>query len=241
MRTRKFSRCSLGGNIISVMEMLPLLKTQRKALFDSLVGKGLNHSSFTFKAAASPANRTGTVIRFKSTRFHFTFKMFEELFTIERVPGDKRAYSKQECKTWGGLLERFNLWLDDLRREVETPDPWEQNENYETIVSVVPSLSAPNEPFSLAEQRGIWKALVAMQGTLLAATEGIEEQQAAIRAEIQNLKEATERMGRKDWVMLTIGTLVSLATAMTITPEATKAALNYLRHSITGFVPLLRE
>ena len=61
----------------------------------------------------------------------------------------------------------------------------------------------------------------------------------AQRQALDSLLDASKRMGRKDWLNLTIGALISLSITIGLSPGTFKQALEILRQTLTGIVQLL--
>ena len=65
------------------------------------------------------------------------------------------------------------------------------------------------------------------------------ENDAIIRTQLEGLEKASQQMGRRDWVNLAIGTVITLALQVAAPPETVKAAFEILKRILVGMVDLL--
>jgi hypothetical protein len=64
------------------------------------------------------------------------------------------------------------------------------------------------------------------------------ENAALIDERMTSLLKASERMGRKDWVSLAVGSIVTLALQLALPAETVRQAFEILKETLTGIVQL---
>jgi len=107
------------------------------------------------------------------------------------------------------VLEAFANWADESRYVAETADFWAELKRAPEILAAAQAAEASNAPFTPAEQADISRRLDEIKEFVRKKFELTSEQLSAIDERLDDIKEASERLGRKDWLMLFYGGLVS--------------------------------
>jgi hypothetical protein len=119
-----------------------------------------------------------------------------------------------------------------LRKEVDVPDLWSSIGQEKTAAS---SASLDNRPFTAAEQNLIATKLDEIKAYLLEGQEFAAEQAATVEREFAYLKESSRRLGRKDWLNILHGGLITVIVGVALAPDAARALL---RLAATAFQSL---
>ena len=147
--------------------------------------------------------------------------------------GPTRERSAAPLRT---ALEVLDLWLAELKAEMEAPDLWGGLERDRALVQAVGE-NPENAPFDDADKEAINDALDEIEETAQAAYSLDGAQAAQLAAGIADLREKLDRMGRREWITYAAGTL-ALLQASVLPPDASrqifvklvKAAVNAFGH-----------
>ena len=114
-------------------------------------------------------------------------------------------------------------WLDVVKREHEAPDLWAQLAvQGDVFGDAVSALEIANTPFTADEKRRITQGLDEIKAQLAAQHELSEQQLTAIDKGFAALKAASERVGRKDWVLMFGGMLMGIIGSAALPPETVR-------------------
>ena len=79
-----------------------------------------------------------------------------------------------------------------------------------------------NTPFSATEQQRISDNLRELKEYMIANLHLTASGQSFVEARLSYLEEASRRMGRKDWIIITVGVLVTIAVNLALPPETVR-------------------
>ena len=222
-----------------------LLKSQKNEVFLLIQEAGLSPFEFGLEECTEE-NENG--VEFHSHRLVHkpsTYALtFGEGF-VTYSPGAKRLTSWEARPNWSGMLEAVQRWLGYLKREVEAPDLWAALAEEQELLGAEPA-EAVNTPFNAEEQVQVKRAIEEIR-VYITATHTLEaEPLAEINRKLDYLIDASTRLGRKDWKIICVGILVTLAISQ-LTPsgpgvrELFAIAWHLLRHVLGSVIspPLL--
>jgi hypothetical protein len=211
-----------------------LTKTQKNALLPLLTKHGFDPSDFAWDQFITEESDTfAGIISTHSTRFiasqllhlstgyHFAFGGYTTICS----PGETRKIAIDGHKeNWQTKVAQFDTWLRSVRREVDAPDLWAAV-GQERALSNAGSSGIDNTPFTPSEQRHIAEQLSELKQHVFVGQQFQAKQAEFIEVQFSYLKEASERMGRKDWLNVALGGLVSLIVGLALDPDKAKALL----------------
>lgn len=209
-----------------------LMTTQRNEVLGVLVKAGLDPNEFqwvtvesqTMSAPLPPMvdalAHTGSNWFFK---FDWTHGIDERLSVFE--PGADRVHNVARAVDWKMQLLHVRLWCESLRRELDAPDLWATSRSL-----VFPDLSGPeeNSPFSEVEIKQIGTALDDVATRIEASGQVPAPELSKILAELQALREASTRVGRKDWKTMLLGALVGLVVSKGVDPDTMRVVWGHV-------------
>jgi hypothetical protein len=144
---------------------------------------------------------------------------------IER--GERESFTPMESE-WPTVLR---VWLTKLKQELETPDLWAALEENRDAIEA-PSTEDENTPFSATERAEITKQLAEVKAYAVKACDLSEGQMRVLGKHLDDLAEATGRMGRVDWRTLVYGALLGDIVQGVLPPEAVRSVLMMLLQSV---------
>src|SRR5439155_3642540 len=227
------------------MSDLTLLNTQKQQIFDLIKKAGLD--PFHFEWGVEPIYRAGqlqhrySIIRSKlKPDFSFTFPPgMAGAYNPISSPGRGQRKSALGNLPWEGCLIPVQQWALMVEQELKTPAPWAALPKLATTADLVVSPATVNTPFSYRDVEQIRSGLAEIRDLFLNTSRHSAENDAIIRTQLEGLEKASQQMGRRDWVNLAIGTVITLALQVAAPPETVKAAFEILKRILVGMVDLL--
>jgi len=123
-------------------------------------------------------------------------------------------------------------------KEQEVPDLWEQLQKYAQQETFIGTAEISNTPFTFPEVENIISSLDRLNVQIENNFNLQGEQLAFVKREIEYLKEATKRQGRKDWMHTSIGVIVSIAMGLALSPEKAKLLWELVKSCFVGILQL---
>jgi hypothetical protein len=123
-------------------------------------------------------------------------------------------------------------WLKNLERERSAPNFWAQlDKQRELLAATEPTGDGDedNSPFNPEEQDQIAAQLNEIK-ELLVQTHQVDRR--ALESRIDYLREASTRMGRRDWLNIFIGTIFGWALNGLVPPEGVREVLFVAAHGL---------
>jgi hypothetical protein len=194
---------------------------------------GLNSLSFEWgeeKTDYGSVDYEVSILRHRVSDFYFKFdRDSSEGFTCRFSPGRVRLQeSLGWTREWASVLYEFKEWLSRLERET-VPDLWEQLKGYAPDETLIGTAEISNAPFSYSEAENIIGSLDKLQSQIEKNFNLQGEQLSFVKREIDYLKDAAKRQGRKDWMHTAIGVIMTIAVGLTLSPEKTKLLWDLLK------------
>jgi hypothetical protein len=133
---------------------------------------------------------------------------------------------------WQAVIYRFRVWLDNIRDCVDymnEPDLWRELAAFKEILD---ETDFENTPFTSTDQTAITARIEQVKEYIRTSGELTSEQISRVEARLDHAEEASKRIGRKDWLMMVTGSILSLVLGDTITPQAAGHILTLLGHGL---------
>jgi hypothetical protein len=204
----------IGPNEVARLAQRPLRKTERNEVLHAIREIGLEPSEFAWKDMIGAWNSQAIkALLHPATGSYFLFDggegpQSQPIYYCVFFPGQGVPVTEKKVENWTVQLAVFRDWLIRVKEEAETPDLWaaiaDQRHLSEAAVS-----EESNAPFTQQENEHLRAALLEIQEYVVAVTDAPEESRHFIEKRIQYLGDATDRLGRKDWLNLALGGIVS--------------------------------
>lgn len=173
---------------------------------------GFNSSNIVAGVKYGPDSRHSFAIREDSQ---------EGIYSWVMRPGRESRREEGEGALWSHVLEMYEHWLEAVKYEVSAPDLWSELRAGRPVSPV--DRIDDNTPFTAPEQRYLAGQIDNVLESVLATPELSGTQAAQIREDLGYLKEALRRSGRRDWVLLVLGTVVNQAITYALPAETVNA------------------
>lgn len=200
-----------------------LIKTERSAVLPLVQAEGLTANEFIWQDQESQEHDENgaayfsvTFLRHRPTGFYCKFGGI----SMEISPGPTmRVDEIPHHDSWGAKLEIVRAWLQFLHREIDAPDLWAGVGQERALANAASSAETDNKPLNPTEKQLASESLKAIKATLLSMQQFDVRQAAIIDNQFKHLGEAVGRVGRKDLLLLTLGSLVTIIVALSLTQE----------------------
>jgi hypothetical protein len=181
------------------------------------------------------------LITHQPTESTFEIEPDNEVFYLKSTIEDSSENAYDDLPMdWDELLLKFGEWVDEVRIETDAPDLWDDILQGNEFFSDAPRREGVNTPFTTAERAQIAAQLNEIRAYVKEACTLSIEQTARMEAAFDEAEKASSRMGRKDWLLLFGGTLLSLVTSAIIPGSVVEQVLLMTAQNIGhmfGFPP----
>lgn len=215
----------------------PLRRSQANTLFEILKEFGLEPSQFRWEEFPStgPVISEGAKLLHIGTDAYFSFdagivideweNQFE-IFEVAYWPSDRISMQGSESDgKWDGVLQRFKRWAVLVKVDVLSPDLWDTVSQERKFSGVVDA--EENSPFTLQEQNYITGRLREIESFLINTHALSAEHRKFVRGRLNYLEESSKRVGRKDWLSITYGVLLSTAVGIGLNGTQARELLQF--------------
>ena len=112
--------------------------------------------------------------------------------------------------SWGSIIPRISTWLKDVKLDTDTPDLWaELQRDAELLRGATSDDVTDNTPFTPDEQNQIAARLQELAEQMRRTCSLSAAQTRTFDAKLDYLVNASRRFGRKDWLILCAGVIVT--------------------------------
>jgi hypothetical protein len=202
------------------MKSRVLLNTQRKALHDILVNRGLNPavSRWTNDQKGWTNDEVDTL---EIGLCHFLFNAsYDGTYSIHFRPGlDGGAPLGAVNQSWNSVLGAFSQWALHAKNETEQEDPWQLYSAY--LPPERRGDSIDNSPYTHQEAEQLVRALSRFKEHVRKSLPHYNDVANQFEPQFDRLaKQAKAGAGRIDWSNQFVGTLINLCMALSLAPDA---------------------
>lgn len=199
-------------------------KWQRNEIFEAIQAVGLDPKEFDL-------DDDGAEVRIKHL-------LSESGFIIGGDPGHYEGHSvvgdapawPYDAYSWQGLMQRVGRWLEEVKRDFETPDLWAELQREAELLD--PASDDENAPFTPDEQEEVARRLQELREYARQTYSLSRPQMETLDAKLDHLVDAAGRLGRTDWRGVFVGTMVSFVLSAALPPEAARHILLTLLRAI---------
>lgn len=206
-----------------------LLPTQKNHLFTVLQARGFAPEDFFLCEDDNPVHLRHRYTQYGCLISVGSFTVFGPLgamdshtvpFRLTYSPG-KAFLQEEKCfRSWGDVLSGFNHWLDCLDAQFQAPDLWATISGDTQLIRL--AADQDNQPFTPDEQTQVKKALDEIKAYLIKTHNLSGDRLEAIERQLSYLEEASSRLGRKDWSVILIGSLLGMVSNLSLSADGTK-------------------
>jgi hypothetical protein len=203
---------------------MELTKLDRNRVFKAIERGGADPREFNLRPNHTEVEKihsSGSFFRFREEEYGGSYAFAASSYSAYRVSAvvkDGRNLKQSIEKKFDRLLEVISRWADEVCQTVEAPDLWAQARENIELISNIQRSDFENTPFTETEQRQISSQLEEIKKQLSKQFRITGEQLVQVREKVDEITEASKRMGRKDWFNCTIGIIATLIIASVVLP-----------------------
>ncbi|MBL7189805.1 MAG: hypothetical protein ISS70_26035 [Phycisphaerae bacterium] len=226
-------------------EDIRLLKTQRNSVFDILVEYGLEPAAFRWSTLKSTFSPKGPVsmLMCHNTSFYCRFdskSTHPGAYRLVFSPGISTRVATSGDISWEVCVTQVvRNWVRCLKRELDTPDLWQEVEKYRSSLSLTPPENLVNEPIPAYEVEQITQNLQLLAAQTNELHGLSEDQDTFVRSKLAYLADAAKRQGRLDWMHTFIGVLISIVIGLAMAPDRAKEFWELVKQLCGRFIYFL--
>jgi hypothetical protein len=189
-----------------------IMKSQANEVFDLIRSASFDPANFRWLEVSSGQTAGLTISELRHDIGHFfQFDYRGHKHFCSFSPGSETPQELQYPGNWPLTLTYVANWLAFLKREQEAPDLWETLRQETRLLEAAAASDDDNRPFTQPERDRITAGLREISEHL-SSTEALDEaRQGFIEARLKYLEQAASRLGRKDWINMTVGVLGNIA------------------------------
>jgi hypothetical protein len=191
-------------------------KWQKNQLFEAIEGAGLDPREFEFEDGDAEVR-----LKHKWSDSCFIFGGDAGHYVGRCVVGDGPDWP-YEIYSWQTLMPRVKRWLEEVKRDLETPDLWAELRREAELLGAGVDKVTENTPFTLDEQKQIAARIDELAKSVSRTHSLSEDQMHALDAKLDYLVDASRRLGRKDWFITFIGVIITFVLTAAIAPESAR-------------------
>lgn len=202
-----------------------LLKSQRNDIFNSIRICGLNHKDFDWSEGDfTDADGQFDVLTYKDSDYYFQFKIYDKSFSWSYSPGTSLldvSGGGTIIEDWNDMHEAAEIWMESIKKDINEPDLWanlpETSDSlWQSTVSEYENSRFTNDEHTIIVQ-GVQKIREFVIEFGIANNE-IK----LLDNKLDYLVESSKKLGRKDWILVAWGTLLSVITSLALDSNSAK-------------------
>ncbi len=171
-------------------------------------------------------------ISHQPTKYYFIFGEH----SVHYSPGrQQKTVFESGFHSWAAKESALREWLAELRQEVDAPDLWASIGPERELANAALADEVENTLFNENELRLIGNVLDDLRKEIGSMEQSEMRQAAIIDNQFAYMRQASTRMGRKDWLMLFYGDLVNILTNFLISPEQVHQILGGAATALQSF------
>lgn len=198
---------------------MKLLKRQRNWIFDLILSRDLDPSSFQLEEFPSSDLMQ---ILYVDNSYAFECRLGgnrigESEFICDYSPGLHHFNVRGFNSTWEGVQHDIAEWLSSLKEEIGTTDKWEQFENG-IVTFNLRYENLENDKFSAAEHNQLRQQVHELKQRLAKISQ-LEDGLPELNRKLDHLTDLALEMGRSDWRDMFVGAFVSHVMSYALSPD----------------------
>jgi hypothetical protein len=192
-----------------------MLKWKKNQIFEAIQAVGLDPKEFYLEDADGEVR-----IKHKWSPSCFTLADDPSHYVGRYVVGDLPDWPF-EAYSWQAVIPRISRWLGEVKSDLRTPDLWaELHRDDQRLFSATSDDVTGNTRFTPDEQNEIAARLQTLAEHAKRTYSLSAEQVRVLDAKLAYLVNAARRLGRKDWLNVCAGVILTLIIGAVLPPSA---------------------
>lgn len=208
------------------MQKSLILNSQKMEFFNIVKQTGLNPADFEWTEQESNWMKKVVIskVAHRPSNYFYIFDLRDNGFAAKYSPANDKAIDYDFFDYWEEQFNNACNWLVYLKREIEAFDPWTAITQESALINATNSNDS-NTPFSTSEKSYIISGINEIKQYLLTAHKLDPE---LIESRLNYLIEASDRVGRKDWINILLSTMIAIVVAAALPPETTREIFRFV-------------
>jgi hypothetical protein len=152
--------------------------------------------------------------------------------SVDTIYRQQLGFAQAAERAWQVIVDAVARWAAVVKRECVDPDYWSELQRGTEFLVNAQGKEFGNTPFTVAERRQIAHELSVIKEYVKRTYSLSLEQMEHIDTRFDEAEAASSRMGRKDWLLLFGGAILSLVLSYAVPPEAVQHVLTMTAHSL---------
>jgi len=212
----------------------PLLqKWQKNQIFNAIQEVGLDPKEFDLED-------DGVEVRIKHKWSDSSFIVNRDPghYVVRYVVGDGPDW-QFEVSSWQNVIPRISRWLEEVKRDLETPDLWAELQGATELLGANYDGVVENTPFTPDEQKEIARRLQEWAEHTRRTYSLSVAQMQVLGAKLDYLVSAAGRLGRIDWRNAAVAAMLGWVLTAALPPESARDIFLGLLPLVDQFLGLL--
>jgi hypothetical protein len=179
-----------------------------------------------------------TTVTHVPSQSQFNLQYSADCYSVRAQIGTDQVGDWQDVYGWKTVIDRVrdwarrvDEWVDQTEADQSIPDLWSMLENHEDLTEQLLD-PTDNAPFTEEEQEVVASQLEIIREQVRTGFGLTSEQINDVISRIDEAEAASRRMGRKDWLLLFAGTILTMILTPVIPPGVCLHILNLTIHAI---------
>jgi hypothetical protein len=228
--------------IINIIMLL--MKSQKNDVFELIQKSELDPFNFewttdSFRDESLAQYITVDKIVYKNSDYFFIFGFVGNEHYAFFSPGDTTMIQEAYTGTWMIQKQWFRNWLIYLKREIHSPDLWQELSRYELSKGDRISDETTNAPFTVYQAEQIIDGINKLRFHIEEQFSLNEYENKLVNDKLDYLIDAAKRQGRMDWIHTAIGVTFTLAASLNMSPDQANTIWSFIKNAVSGVIQFL--
>jgi len=203
-----------------------LKKWQRNAVFQAIKAAGLSPEEFDWEHSENES-----ILRHRPSEGSFAFGGVAGNYAMRYSAGDAPVEVRTGLSQFR-MMQQVEFWLGALKLDIDTPDLWARLQSESRLLGAVSDEAIENTPLSPSEQDEIAEQLRELRAYVRRVYLLSDSQMRLLEERLDYVAAAASRVGRKDWLLMAAGMMLSYVLEAALPPDAARDILGTLLTSI---------
>ena len=203
-----------------------LKRWQRNAVFQAIKAAGLSPGEFDWEHSEDES-----ILRHRPSGGALAFEGVAGNYATRYSAGDAPVEKRTGLSQFR-MMQQVDIWLGALKLDIDTPDLWAQLQSESRLLGAVSDEAVENTPLSPSEQEEIAEQLRELTAYVRRVYSLSDLQMRLLEERLDYVAAATSRVGRKDWLLIATGMMLSYVLEAALPPDAARDVLGTLLTSI---------
>lgn len=211
-----------------------ILRSQINKIIETLTETGIPSKEVVFsKELRSVLSiELPLTLLIKGSNFHFTIGYFSSLnlrqYTAEFFPSERPSPQTTHHEKYESLLAELLKWGKRVAKELSEPDPWALLGEGQLPRPELIDRIGEEQKFNERELQAIQKSLQGIRNFLQQEQHVPAEHFRVIEERLNFLESEAKTQGKKQWMYVAIGVIVTIADGLAMSPDQTHKLFTFL-------------